>query len=319
MAVNRGIVSIRVNPIRGNDIDTYCKITQYEYTDGSKNKYTFSFGTGPLRFCMIVSIDGKDYSSAYIDRIERVEKCSKDRGLTEITDGMAKFVSLGLYTIRMMCPWVKRFTLKDNSKMICNGVNGPSISLAYDYLLKYNMTWYQKKFGARLEGFLESDTSYIGETGSDVRETLMYQYLKSLEVLDKPCREFALLRDNFPELEEYQELYNSAHSPRDFLLRVRNQFHDSASFCKGVSRWFDRYMGSLRIQLFMDSWFIPVEQIQEPAGFLVGTHVEERVLNSYRGGRRKVRQESGKRGHTRTRPLQGIVSGLDGLAVETFE
>jgi hypothetical protein len=329
---NRGTVSVRVNPLQGNGIDTYCKITQYEYADGTKNKYTFSFGTGRGQFCLIVSIDGKNYSSAYIDRVEKVEKCSKGRGMTEIADGMAKYTSLGLYAVTRMCPWVKRFTLKDDSKTICNGISGPSIRLAYDYLLKYNMTWYQKKFGACLEGVVGAGEEK-DEAGGDietfsspgfqeiraVKGSLMYQYMKSLEALDEPCKEFALLRDLFPELKEYQELYESARSPRDFLTRVRSQFPDPASFCRGVSSWFDRYMGYLRIQLFMDSWFIPVERVQEPNGFFVGKSVKESVLNTYQGGTRRNRKVKGKkRDQTRSQPLQGVMSGIDGLGVESF-
>lgn len=326
---NRGTVSVRVNPLHGNGIDTYCKITQYEYTDGTKNKYTFSFGTGRGQFCLILSIDGKDYSSAYIDRVEKVEKCSKGRGMSEIADGMAKYTSLGLYAVKQMCPWVKRFTLRDDFKTICNGVSGPSIRLAYDYLLKYNMTWYQKKFGARLEGMVGAEEKADGEVETfsfpgfqevrAVKGSLMYQFLKSLEVLDEPCREFALLRDPFPELKEYHELYESSRSPRDFLTRVRSQFPDPSSFCHGVTKWFDRYMGYLRIQLFMDSWYIPVEQVHEPDGFVVGKPVEESVLNAYRGGTRRIKRDGKKRGQTRSRPLQGMVSGIDGAGVGTFE
>ncbi len=79
MAMDRPIYSVRVNPIHGNGIDTYCKISQYEYTDDSKSSYTLSFGTGK-RYCLTVSINGMDYSTAYIDRVDRVDRveaCSK--------------------------------------------------------------------------------------------------------------------------------------------------------------------------------------------------------------------------------------------------
>lgn len=330
MVFNRGTSSVRVNPLHGNGIDTYCKITQYEYADGKKNKYTFSFGTGRGQFCLILSIDGKDYSSAYIDRVEKIEKCSKGRGMLEIADGMAKYTSLGLYAVKQMCPWVKRFTLKDDAKTICNGVSGSSIRLAYDYLLKYNMTWYQKKFGARLEGMVDAEEKADGEVETfsspgfqevrAVKGSLMYQFLKSLEALDEPCKEFGLILDLFPELKKYQELYESARSPRDFLTRLRSQFPDPASFCHSVTKWFDRYMGYLRIQLFMDSWFIPVEHVQKPDGFVVGKPMEGSVLNSYRGGTRQNRRVKGKKcGQTRSQTLQGLVSGIDGTGVETFE
>lgn len=295
LPINRGTVSVRVNPIHGNGIDTYCKLTQYEYSDATRNKYTFSFGTGPRRFCLVVAINGEDYSSAYIDRVDRIEKCSKGTGMTDIADAMVKFVSLGLYTIKRMCPWVKRFTLKDDSKLVCNGSNGPSIRLSYDYLIKYNMTWYQKKFGAQLD--------------SPMKEL----FVKSLEGLDKPCVVFESILEDFPELEPYRDIYESSNSPREFLTRVRSQFPDPASFCRGVTSWFDRYMGTLRIRLFMDSWFISVEDMREPVGFRVDRPVDEWVLNGGGGGRtrRKKTVRGRKRQTTRSQPLQGITGGFD--------
>jgi len=345
MAMDRGTMSVRVNPLKGNGIQTYCKITQYEYADGKRNKYTFSFGTGPQRYCMIVSIDGRDYQTAYIDRVDRLEKCSTGVKLTDIVDAMGKFVPLGLYAIKKMCPWVSRFTLKDDSKIICDGVRGPSIGMAYDYLIKYNMTWYQKKFGAQLDGLVTGRGDADGDGDGDekgietlslsldggkqvdvrvVKDSLMYQHLRSLEVLDQPCREFALLRDHFPELEAFRDVYEASSSPRDFITRVRTGFSDPASFCRGVSRWFDRYMSSLRILLFMDSWFIPSEGIVEPEGFAVGLPVKESVLNTYRGGKRggtcgrgrgkgkgKGKRRGGGGGTRRRVSLQGMIGGVE--------
>lgn len=330
MAMNRGTMSVRVNPLKGNGIQTYCKITQYEYADGKRNKYTFSFGTGPQRYCMIVSIDGRDYHTAYIDRVDRLEKCSRGVKLTDIVDAMGKFVPLGLYAIKKMCPWVSRFTLKDDSKIVCDGVRGPSIGMAYDYLIKYNMTWYQKKFGAQLDGLVTGKEDANGdgdEKGIEtlslsldggkqvdvrvVKDSLMYQHLRSLEVLDQPCREFALLRDHFPELETFRDVYEASSSPRDFIMRVRAGFSDPASFCRGVSRWFDRYMSSLRILLFMDSWFIPSEGVVEPEGFAVGMPVKESVLNTYQGGKRGGGKRRGGGGTRRRVSLQGMVGGVE--------
>lgn len=333
MTINQGIPSIRVNPLKGNGINTYCKITQREFIDGTKNKYTFAFGTGPRRYCLIVSIDGKDYSSAYIDRVDRLEKCSRGKSLTEIVEGTVKFIHLGLYAITKMCRYITRFTLKDDSKIICNGVNGPGIRFAYDYLLKYNMTWYQKKFGAQLDGLVgeekvDKEVETLSPTGYQeirvIKGSLMHQFLTSLKVLDEPCREYTFIRDLFPELEEYREMYENARSPRDFLRQVRIRFPDPASFCNGVYRWFDRYMGALRIQLFMDSWFIPVDHVQEPIGFAVGKPVNEQVLDTYHGGRgntlnqkRGKRERQGQRGKT-IRPLRGITCGIEGSVVESF-
>lgn len=209
---------------------------------------------------------------------------------------MAAFIRLGLYAIKKMCPWVTRFTLKDDSKIYCDGLRGPSISMAYDYLIRYDQTWYQKKFGAVLDG------------------SVVDQHLQSLEVLDKPCREFEVLRDMFPEMEEHRAIYEASASPRDFLKRVRASYGDPAQFCRGVSKWFDRYMSSLRIQLFMDSWFIPAESIEEPVGFSVGAAVGEDVL---KGGTRS-RQGRGPGRRIQKGRWHGISHARGGSGVGTY-
>lgn len=316
-ALNHVRYSVRVNPLHGNGMDTYCKITQYEYADGTKNKYTFSFGTGRGQFCMIVSIGGHNYTTAYIDRVERLEQCAKGKTLSDIVDAMGKFVPLGLYAIKEMCPWVKRFTLKDDSKLYCNGERGPSIGMAYDYIIKYNMTWYQKKFGAQLDGLLHSEEKEQGESSRVIKDSLMDQFITSLQVLDAPCSPFPLFQDSLYELNAYRDVYEVSTSPRDFLSRVRAQFPDPASFCRGVSSWFDRYMGLLHIRLFMDAWFIPVEAIKKPVGFRVSLSTNESVL---KGGRRET-QRSRRTGTKRhSKKIQGMGGGrMEGSNMGVYE
>jgi len=325
MAMDRPIYSVRVNPIHGNGIDTYCKISQYEYTDDSKSSYTLSFGTGE-RYCLTVSINGMDYSTAYIDRVDRVEACSKG-GLSKIVNGMIKLVPLGLYTMTRMCPWVKRFTLKDNSRIVCNGKDGPAIRLAYDFILKYNVTWYQKNFGARLEGLVdaanettETFSSSLGDFHA-VKGSPMARFFTCLRALERPCYEWENIQDHFPEMRAYHDLYMSSPTIREFLLRIRSQYHDAESFCNGVSPWFDNYIDSiLHISVFSDGWFIPVELVLEPEGFAVKKQVDVSVLNVAQvkvtqGGHRGTK----RRNKVRSR-LMGMMGGIShGCGVMSYQ
>lgn len=334
MAIDRPIYSVRVNPIHGNGIDTYCKISQYEYTDDSKSSYTISFGTGPQRYCLTVSINGMDYSTAYIDRVDRVEACSNG-GLSKIVNGMIKLVPLGLYTIKRMCPWVKRFTLKDNSRIVCNGKDGPAIHLAYDNILKYNVTWYQKNFGARLEGLVdaanETTETFSSSLGAlhAVKGSPMARFFTCLRALERPCYEWENIQDHFPEMRVYHDLYMSSPTIREFLLRIRSQYHDAESFCNGVSPWFDNYMDSiLHISVFSDGWFIPIEQVREPEGFAVKKQVDASVLNAplKANVKQKVNaQQGGRRGTKRHKKLtrsrlMGMVGGMShGCGVMSYQ
>lgn len=289
----RPFVSVRLNPVHGNGLSTYCKLSQYEYVQGSQNRYTFSFGTGRRAFCMIVVIHGQDYTKAYIDRIDRLSSCIKGRDLDKMAEGMVKFVQIGLYVIKQMCPWIERFTLKDDSAVVCNGVSGPSISMAYDYLIKYNMTWYQKKFGARLP------------------DTMMDAFTQSLEVLDRTLVPFELIVDLLPEMIAVRDVYDIASSPRDFITQLRSRFEKPSDFCSAVSPWFDRYMNTLHIERFVDSWFIPVDAVVQPSNFSVGAAINADTMNRINlsvagGSRRKTKKVSRWMGIV-SRPLGGSI------------
>lgn len=285
-------ISTRLNLIHGNGIRTYCKLHQIEYPNPVYNSYTFSFGTGRNHYCLIVAIDGKDYTTAYIDRVQRFEKCIKGKSMKDVAEATAKLTELGIYTVKKTCPWITRFTLKDDSDIFCNGKNGPSISMAYDYIIKYNMTWYQKRFHAQLPGFVMNNTDHLDKkiisipilsNGSNVKvieNSLMHSYLLSLQILDEPCKPFSAMIDLFPELETFRNEYELSSSPRDFITRIRSKYSDPSTFCKNIYGWFNRYMNTLHIKLYQNEWFIPVSRVKEPHGFRVSKPMNAAVLNN---------------------------------------
>jgi hypothetical protein len=297
--------------LRGYGVTTYCKVTE---TMGSR--INFSFGMGRNKWCMNIKYDGKKSEEAYIDRVEHNDLCVEGESLSTILQGTVKLVRLGIYFVKHMLPQVSLFTLMDDSHIYCNGgQNGPSISLAYETITKYNQTWYQQKCGAVLPGFVsafypttevEAAPSYMEDipisiSGKPmvmrvVRDSIMAHYLYSIRVLDEPCGPWSDYSEGSTKIDgllPYRELYEASSSPRDFIARVRAMH--SKDYCLSVHRWFNSYIRSLRLKDFKDSWVIPVEIIQTPPDFSMAAMGESAARAKLNGGGRGGARQTRKR------------------------
>lgn len=296
--------------IEGYGISTYCKITETYPIDSIHYRCDFAFGTGLKKFCMIATYDAKNPDSIYIDRVENNKACLIQQDITQVGDGTAKLVRLGLYEMYRRKPTITRFTLKDDSNIYCNGADyGERISMSYETLLKYNQTWYQQKFGAVLPGFVSSTTGlHQGqEEQGIIRITLpingesttfrvktdssMLYFLQSLSNLDQPSTPYEAMVRDLPKIAAFRTEYESAATPREFMARVRaaykddNGKFDKKGYCLAVAPWFSFYIKTLRIPLYYDQWYIPVEAVTLPDEFK-----EEPVANAVgllHGGRHK--------------------------------
>ena len=150
----------------------------------------------------------------------------------------------------------------------------------------------------------------------------MARFFTCLRALERPCYEWENIQDHFPEMRAYHDLYVSSPTIREFLLRIRRQYHDAESFCNGVSPWFDNYMDSiLHISVFSDGWFIPIEQVREPEGFAVKKQVDASVLNVAQVKVTQGGRHGTKRRNKRTRSrLMGMVGGMSrGCGVMSYQ
>lgn len=319
--------TIRGLQVTGFGMSTYCKITQMEFTDGTKNKYTFSFGGGPKKYCVIIAIHGGDYTDAHIDRVERIDGCTQRVPLSSFEEGTVKFTILALHTVVQSCPWIRTFSLQDDSQLYCSGTgSGPALSMAYESLLKYNMTWYQRRFHAYLPGFIRSLDSAVAVTAvaedherityvldgvetvmEVVRGSEMARYLHSLRALDQPLIPLPLLIDHLPALASYDELYRASVSPRDFLGRLRKNL--GKGYCRAVSPWFNRFMNHLHLELFPEHWLISADSCRaSPDGFTASS-VAPSTINQVLAALPTMRSSGGtRRRHHRRQRGMGIAS-----------
>jgi hypothetical protein len=242
--------------IKGYDIKFYCKVT--EMNIGSPTyKCVLSFGTGMKQFCMTAMYDKqKNPNTIYIDRVENNDLCVKDGLLSNYDKGTIKFVKTSLCAMKQLFPQVVRFTFTDDSQIYCDKKSKLfKLSMSYDYILKYNESWYQKNFDAILPGFISKyydNNKHVvitSEPGS-----IMDTYVKSLQVLDEPIMEYLLIKDTLPQLNKYKKEYEASKTPREFIQTLRVNLGNT--FCFVVGPWLNQYMMLLQVKLSPEYWYI---------------------------------------------------------------
>lgn len=289
----------QVITIKGKGIGANCKITTYPNQNAS-----YSFGNGRNNYCLTASYDHSQPDLIYIVQVEKSE-CLLDVKHDDIQEATVKLVKLALYTMYHHRPSISRFTLRDDSHLYCNGSSGPKMSLSFDYLIKYNQTWYQRKFGAVLPGFISYETSShhnsipIDFDGKQIHICIipnspMYIYVTSIFNLDKPCVSYEEITERFYEIKRFRTEYESSISPRTFIQTLRNTLPIN-EFCMESAKWIKRYMEYLQIKLFYDLWYIPVDTIDRTANYKI---VEPTMKNKSRilqGGKRNRTYKSNKK------------------------
>ena len=247
--------------VRGFDLTFYCK--KSEINIGMSNyKCVLSFGAGMKKFCMTAFYDKqKNPTTIYINNVENNDLCVSNGLLSNYDKGTVKLVKTALYVIKTEFPEITTLTLKDDSQIYCEkGSKLFKMSMSYDYILKYNESWYQKHFNAILPGFISKN--YISNKVNIVSEpnSIMNKYVSSLHVLDEPNIDYSLIRDSFPQFEQYKDIYESSKSPRDFIQQLRTTL--GTKYCFIVGPWLNHYMIFLQIKLHPDDWYILSSMIE---------------------------------------------------------
>ena len=273
----------KVYKVKGYKMDIYCKVTtftnyvgdnMYTISFGGKNEFGFSeaktlqgISDPDTEFCLVSYIHSHKPTNCYIDRVERNSACVID-GTLEEKGGTEILVELALWTIHTLFPYISIFSFKDNSHIYCQqGSKEYKLSLSYDYILKYNQTWYQNKFGAKLP-----DISF--HKGQKSYDEL---FTESLKILDYPLIPFKDVGITNKTFVENENIYNTSLSPRDFINNLRVKY--GKKYCFKVGEWLTQYMIQIGILLYDDSWFIDIESISEPYNFNI-----QETTNIIKGG-----------------------------------
>ena len=270
-------MSIIVYKITGFNINMYCKLTEYGINT-DKYMCSMSFGSGRNKYCLNAIYKAESPYEIYIDRIEINNSCTINSLLSDFDEGLVKLVKTALFTMKKAYPHVLKYKLHDDSHIICDGINNKfKLSLAYDYILKYNQTWYENKFNAELPGLLSNKKI---EDGS-----LMENYLKSLKILGIELIPYDIITSAIPVISNYKNEYNTATSPRTFITNIRKTYKDK--YCFEVSKWLNGYMKFLQIKLSPEYWFINTSNILNVPNFnsvQLSNNTINKIFNRKGGG-----------------------------------
>jgi len=279
-------------------ITMYCKITEYGVNTNNNTitddyKCTMSFGTGFKKFCLIASYSKQNPYELYIDRVENKDNCIIGGKLSDVIEGTAKLVRLALWTMTIMYPHVMRYTLKDDSHIPCDRENSKdALHLGYDYIIKYNETWYQRKFNAELPGFISKsvnkDTNLV-EIHSE-EKSLMRSVYESFKALDGNLVPIDLVSDLIPHILHYKGEYKSSNTPREFINKLRTKL--GTQYCTMVGRWLANYMFYLKVDIEMNKWYILKDKIIKPPHYTIVRLSPENTKRALDGGRRRTQKRS---------------------------
>ncbi len=212
---------------------------------GTFQKASLLFG-GVKTFCVTIAI--KSASVAYINRVEFDEFCNKE-GKMEENKSMEILLKAALWFTLQHYPSIKIFELEDYSEIYCvKKSKTHKLSLAYDYILKYGQTWYEKKFHATLP------------------DIMIHDYKISQDVLSAALAPFEEIVKNIHPIKPYETQYKAAKTPREFIQSLRTEM-GLDRYCMEVGKWLTNYIELLGVQMFKDKWFILSRTVKEPAEF----------------------------------------------------
>lgn len=280
--------------ITGYDIKVYCKLTETNIEEPNY-KCVISFGTGMKKWCITALYDNTKPTEIYIDRVENNDLCLIGGKLHNYEKGTVKLVKVALYTIKYLFPDINKINLHDDSQIYCDETNKMfKLSLSYDYILKYNESWYQKNFSAELPGFISKEYMNGIKFSKIISEpdTLMEKYCISLKELDTPIMPYPLIINIFSQFSEYKDEYESSNTPREFISALRKKLKND--FCFKVGKWLNQYMLFLQIKLSPEYWYIQTKNIVSVTNFTINklsSNNTQRILN---GGKRNKTQKNKK-------------------------
>jgi hypothetical protein len=282
--------------ITGYDMKLYCKLTESNI-DQLNYKCVISFGTGMKKWCITALYDKQKPNELYIDRVENNDLCTIDTKLRNYEKGTIKVVKIALCVLKQLFPDVTKLSLHDDSQIYCDEKNKIfKLSLSYDYILKYNESWYQKLFSAELPGFISKKYTNTGKYPTIISESdsLMEKYTSSLKELDEPIMDYSLIINIFPLFSEYKVVYESSSTPREFINTLRKTLKND--FCFKVGKWLNQYMLFLQIKLSPEYWYISATNIEKVPNFTMTKLDNSNTRRILSGGSNKTRKNVKKTG-----------------------
>lgn len=203
------------------------KLVKYE----SLREISFYIG-GHTIYCIYVSLiknDGKILSDGHLNKIRYDQVCSLENNFMRgIETNM--ILKLLLTYISRNYPIVKKLLFNDRSTITCP--NGETIDLGLISYLVNGETWYEKHFGAFLEGLnLTTFRKFESDFQNRKKNTTWESFNEQMH---------RLLQMPIPE-EELKEIYTQSNTWQQFFKTINNKL-DIFDFYTHVQPWIHRFM-----------------------------------------------------------------------------
>jgi hypothetical protein len=187
----------------------------------------------------------KSKQNAYISWIGYNKKCSLTDNFVK-GDGTRHMLKCAMIFVTQKYPWIEGFTLLDESKIMCDGVE---VSLSRLSIAMHGKTYYERYFKAHLLDPNQGNT-YTNAikmlNGSDFK--MPFQIFSN---------KFFISKDIFNIL---KPLYEMSHNYNDFFKLLRKQF--PRTFCSVISPWINGFVDFFVGDIWMQKWIIEKKYIR---------------------------------------------------------
>lgn len=243
-------VNIFKYAIKSEGATYYCKVVETIIHETAS--YSFMFG-GKKSYCFIAAMDSDNNYQPYIDRVEYEDNCMMQG---DIKGNTVSLVKAALWTMKRLFSDITKFTLIDDSYIYCHkGSKLHKLSLAYDYILKKNKTWYEYHFNAKLPA------------------PIYPFYTKSLSGLDARLKAFHIVSERIGNIHKYKDLYNDSKTPREFINNLRHVYKER--YCFEVGSWLSQYMEYIGVNYYTRDWYIDINDVHKPNSYELYTSTQQ--------------------------------------------
>lgn len=238
-----------------------------EETDFS---YTIYIGN-PEIYCIDAHISkpGKSDSpeTGHLSKLRYDSECSLEHDFERGVDTNNLLKILLTYIARNH-NYVTSLTYQDLSERTCD--NGMPVNLALMTYLWKGQTWYQKNFGAYLEGYNKQRFEEYEKKFQDNKSKVTWNNMKSMMTPTLPLPE-----------DEMKQYFESAETWQEFFKPIVDKI-GIASFCNFISNWIDKF--------FLQFFKVPFISIQYNLPVKEYNDIHFTISDYIRGGKRKTRK-----------------------------
>jgi len=263
---NGQIPDLRRTPVR--KLVTFNNKSAIITIDETDFSYTIYIGN-PEIYCIDVLISKEQQSdtseTGHLSKLRYDSTCSLEHDFKREVDTNNLLKILLTYIARNY-KYVKSLTFQDLSERTCD--NGMPVNLALMTYLWKGQTWYQKNFGAYLEGYNKERFEEYETKFQENKSKVTWAGLKSMMTPTFPLPE-----------DEMKQYFESAKTWQEFFRPIVDKI-GIAAFCNFISNWIETFfLHFFRVPFISIQYNLPIKEYND---------VQFTISDYIKGGKRKT-------------------------------